>query len=468
VSSWARAPESPRAVRAGPRRYFEARYETASRDEIVERQWQEFRRLLRRAREASPFYRGKFDALGLHPSDIEGPEDLTRVPATTKEELLGDIEEHPPYGSRLQIPASEVVNLVETSGTSGKGREVHPQSAEDLETMLRAEAYGFVWAGVARGTVVALTWPVTMTAGSTWWLLTLLRLGANVLRIGHLGSREKLQAMARYGTEVLVVTPSYLARLEQVAGEVGVDLPEALGTLRAIIVAGEGRTAEWARRVEARWGAKLYEQWGCTQGALAWTCEEGMLADGRPGVLHTLPHLCLTEVVGLETGKPVASGEDGEIMITPLSGVAAPLIRFATRDRARFVGSTACPCGRPFDALQCGSVSRLDEMLKIRGVNVWPSAIARCLEAYPVVREHRGDVSLDEDGREVVLIELEFVPGLDARTRAEIARTAAHRLSAEIGVRFEVREWAADVALESVILDSNTGKARRWVDRRAR
>jgi len=149
------------------------------------------------------------EGAGLRPGDIREPDDLRLVPVTTKDELVRDIEEYPPYGSRLQVSTSAVVNVVETSGTSGKGREVHPQTGADLEAIHRAEAYGFVWAGVTKGTVVLLTWPVTLTAGSTWWLLTLGRLGANVLRIGHLSSEEKIRYMLRYGVEVVIATPSY-------------------------------------------------------------------------------------------------------------------------------------------------------------------------------------------------------------------------------------------------------------------
>ncbi len=452
-------------ARTTPRRYFERVWETMSRDELRQAQWARFRGLLGDAWERNPFYRRKLTAAGLQLGDIREPADLRRVPVTTKDELLRDIEEYPPYGSRLQVPTSAVVNVVETSGTSGKGREIHPETAADLEAVHRAEAYGFVWAGVMTGTVVLLTWPVTMTAGSTWWLLTLGRLGANVLRIGHLSSEEKVRYMLRYGVDAVVATPSYVTRLQGAAEAAGLDIARDF-RVRTLIVAGEGRSAEWAASVEATWGAKLYEQWGCTQGGIAWTCEEGMLSGGRLGLMHTLPHLCMTEVVQRESGEPVATGEEGEIVITPLHGEAAPLIRFATNDRARFVSSNACSCGRPFDGLACGSVARYDDMIKVKGVNVWASAIAGVLATSPEVREHRAVVSLDPAGQEIALLDLEFVPGLESAGRKALLETLAARVATHIGVRFEVREWRGQEPLEAVVLDRNTGKTRRWVDRR--
>jgi phenylacetate-CoA ligase len=446
-------------------RYFERDVETMSRDALADAQWRAFRVLLRRAWEGSPFYRTKFAAAGLHPDDVRRPDDVVRVPVTTKDEILRDIEAHPPYGSRLRVDRREIVNIVETSGTSGRGREVHVQTAEDLEAIYRAEAYGFVWAGVTKGTVVLLTWPVTMTAGSAWWIYTLSRLGVSCLRVGHLSSLDKLLYARRYGADVLITTPSYLTRLERTAGEEGLDLETQLA-VRRIIVLGESRSAAWVARVQERWGAAVSEQWGCTQGGFTWTCEQGMLPGGRLGMMHGLPHLVMLEVVGRDTRRAVASGEEGEIVVTPLGAVGAPLIRFATNDRATFLASDACPCGRPFDGIECGSVSRYDDMLKVKGVNVWPSAIGRAMDRYPEVKEHAGRVYLDDHGREVARVDVEFQAGVDASRRRAIVGALTEALRAEVGVTFDLGEWAGSGALESVIIDGNTGKARRWSDRR--
>jgi phenylacetate-CoA ligase len=437
-----------------------------SRDEIQDTQWRAFRALVRRAHEQSPFYRKKFTLAGLDPDELRHPDDVVKVPLTTKEEVLRDLDEHPPYGSRLQVDRREIVNIVETSGTSGKGREVHVQTAEDLEAIYRAEAVGFVWAGVTKGTVVLLTWPVTMTAGSAWWVYTFSRLGVSCLRVGHLSSADKLLYARRYGAEVLITTPSYLTRLERTAEEEGVDLRGELA-VRRIIVLGEGRSAEWVARVQERWGATVSEQWGCTQGGFTWTCEQGMLPGGRLGMMHGLPHLVMLEVVDRESRRAVASGQEGEIILTPLGTVGAPLIRFATNDRATFVASDGCPCGRPFDGLGCGSVSRYDDMLKIKGLNIWPAAISRVMDRHPEVKEHAGHVYLDAQGREVARIDVEFRPGVDAPRRRAIVGGLGEALRADVGLTFDLGEWTGSGALESVIIDKNTGKARRWSDRRS-
>lgn len=448
------------------RRVFEAQYESMSRDELVELQWRKFRQLLRNAFERNPFYRRKFTAIDFRPEDIKTPADLPRVPMTTKDELLRDIEEHPPYGSRLAVQPREIVSVVETSGTSGRGREVHPRAAGDLERVFRVHSYGFVWVGIEKGTVVMLTWPIGMTPASTSWFYALTRLQANVLRAGLLSTEEKLRYLRRYGVEALVVTPSYLTRLEQMAEEAGLDIRKEFPTLKAIVVSGEGRSAKWAHDVEARWGAKLYEHWGCTQGGHAWTCEHGMLRQGQLGLMHTFPHLVLLEVINPETQRRASNGEEGEVIVTPLDMEATVLIRFATNDKAVYLDSNACPCGRPFDGLQCGSVARYDEMLKVKGVNIWPSGIAGLLEAYPEIREHRGEVYLDDHGREIAAVDVEFAPGCPPDARTAVRSRLEGELGAAFGISFVVREWTAPAPLESVIMNRTTGKPRRWTDRR--
>lgn len=402
----------------------------------------------------------------MHPDDIRHPDDINKVPMTTKEELLRDIEEHPPYGSRLQVNPREIVNIVETSGTSGKGREVHVQTTDDLEAIYRAEAYGFVWSGLEKGSIALLTWPVTMTSGSTWWIYTFSRLGVNCLRVGHLSASEKIRYAQRYGADVLIITPSYLTRIEHTADAEGIDLKREL-RLRSIIVLGESRSAQWVSRVQERWGAKVYEQWGCTQGGFTWTCEHGMLPGGRLGMMHGLPHLFQLEVLERQSRRAVASGQEGEIVITPLGWVGSPLIRFATNDRGTFQSSDACECGRPFDGLACGSISRYDDMIKIKGLNVWPDAISRAVDQHPEVREHAGRVYLDAHGREVARLDIEFENGVEPPRRQAVVRDLASALRGEVGISFELHEWAGEGPLESIIIDKNTGKARRWSDRRS-
>jgi len=442
------------------RRWFEPSFERIHPRDLRAYQWERFSALLHTTWQRNAFYRQRWEEAGFSPEQVRRPEDIPFVPLTTKEDLLADLSAHPPYGSRLQVPPERVVCVSETSGTSGKGREVHPHAREDLEWIYRMEALGFTWVGVQEGTVVMLTWPVTMTAGSTWWSYTFFRMGANFLRVGHLPAEEKVHYLRRYGVEVLICTPSYLTRLEEVARGMGLEPASAFPSLRAIVLVGEGRSLEWARQAQERWGAVVHEQWGCTQGAVAWTCEAGRVRDGA--VMHIASHISLVEVVDRETRQPVGPYEEGEIVVTPLHGVAAPLIRFALNDRAVWVPPGACDCGRPFEGLLCGSVSRYDDMMKVKGVNVWPQAVQGVLDRYPEVVEHRGTLFLDPQGREVALLEVETA----GSPEPALLRRIAEDLRQVTGVGFEVVAWEGSGPLSARVVSPETGKPRRWRDRR--
>lgn len=447
------------------RRLYEPAIETMEKGQLERQQWEDFKDQVLKACDTS-FYQSRFKKARFSPDQLRSPEDVIGIPVTKKEEICDDIEERPPYGGRVRVPAAQLVGLVETSGTSGKGKELHVYTASDKERIIRMEAYGFRWAGVEAGTVVAFTLPIGMTAAGTWWWLALDRLQANTLRLGGFDTGEKLEYMLRHGAQLLVGTPAYVTRLEQTARDLGIDLRHDLPTLNAIIVAGEAKTAAWVAEREGVWGARCYEQWGSSAGAVAWSCEEGMTANGELGLMHWLPHLALMEVVDPESGQHVRHGEFGELVMTPLGVEGAPLIRFATGDRVRFLESSSCRCGRPFDGIQAGSVSRYDDMVKVKGVNVWPSTIASVIDAYDEVAEYRATVYLDEGSRERLRLEVEFKRAAANHTRLEVLQELTHKLRASTGLNFDVSEWDGSGPLTSEVFAGHSGKVRRWRDLR--
>ncbi|MBI3966452.1 MAG: phenylacetate--CoA ligase family protein, partial [Chloroflexi bacterium] len=337
---------------------FRPAVERLSRAELLELQWSRLQKLLERVYRRNRFYRGVFDRAGLRPEDIRWPADFRRLPPTTKADVLADIAANPPYGNRLQAPRRQLVGIVETSGTSGLGQEVYAQTARDRSTYHEMERFGFWWAGVRPGSVVALTLPVTTTAAGQWYYSALLGLRCHLLPLGNYDARRKIAYLERYGCDLLIASPSYLRRLTAVAEELGWG-PRA----RALMVAGESYSSDWAARVEQIWGAQLFEQYGCTQRGIGWTCERGALPDGHRGHIHLVENLVYCEVVDRASGEPVGPGEEGELVITPLQADASPLLRFATGDRVRWLPPDACDCGRPFAALEAGTVARFDHML---------------------------------------------------------------------------------------------------------
>jgi phenylacetate-CoA ligase len=441
--------------------YFEPTFEQMTREDMRELSLTKFKIELKNACQENDFYKEKFKEV--RPEQIRTFDDIKNIPVTTKEDMLKDVENYPPYGSRLQVPANEISCVIETSGTSGKGKETHALTARDYTQIVRAEKYGFFWTGVRRGTVTFLFFPITMTAASTWWFRALVELESNLIRAGHLSTAEKLKYMQRYRAEFIPSAQPYLERMEYVASEIGMDLKRDIPSLKSILIFSSSR-AEYIEKTEAKWGAKIYEQYGCSQRGIGFTCEYGRLHKGNAGMIHMLNHFCLTEVIDRSTGKHVQPGEEGEIVLTPFKSEAMPLIRFATNDKAVFLASDYCSCGRPFDGLKCGSISRYDDMMKIKGINIWPEAVDQIVLGRPEIYEYKGDLYVDEKGNEIAEIHLEFRRGVSNKER--IADEVSKSLREELKLGFVVKEWTAPTPLFSIIARKNTGKAKRWADRR--
>jgi phenylacetate-CoA ligase len=263
-------------------------------------------------------------------------------------------------------------------------------------------------------------------------------------------------------------SPAYLMRLEYAAQSLGWNPATDLPALRALIVTGGGWTVPWANERIRIWGAQLYEVYANSQRAFCYTCELGMIHGDRPGVLHSLPHLHLLEVVDPDTGRHVESGQEGEIVVTAFDAAAAPIVRYATGDRAIFRAAETCGCGRAFDGIEAGSVARYDDMLRVKEVNLWPLDVDEVLFANPWLAEYRGEVDLDGRGREVARVLVEFDGQVDAETRDQRLRGLAAALKDRIRLTFDVQEWPGE-SLRSeadASLDAASLKIRRWTDRR--
>lgn len=444
--------------------FFEKKFETLNKGKLLELQFEEFKKEIKKAWRKNAFYRKKFVEAGITPNDIKTRDDITKVPVTTKEELIADIAQNPPYGSRLQIPRDKIVMVVETSGTSGRGQEIHPLSMADTKRIYNAEAYGFYWAGARPGTVVMLTFPIGLTSAPLWWHGAMALLKANYFNIGRYSTSEKLKYIQRFGAEVLHCSSAYLRTLEHEADQLGIDL-RAIG-INSILMSGGGLSPKWIERVEEKWGAKLYEQYGCTGKAITWTCEYGMQpagVNGRRGLIHWLPHHCLVEVNDPTTGKQVKSGVEGKIIITPLGYQAAPLIRFSTDDKGVFLSSENCPCGRPFDGFECNSIGRYDDMIKVKGINVWQSALDKVVCSYRSVWEYTGEVIINEQGREEAVVYIQFCEFVQKVEKKIIIDNLKNDLRGNTGIKFRVQEWSRPPLFDASRPDK---KMRRWKDRR--
>ncbi len=449
--------------------HLEPDFERLSAAELRSLQLESFARDFERVARGNRFFSARYAGTPAQTGTIRDWNDVRAIPTVRKSAILTDAANDPPYGTRLQVPLEEVVEVVESSGTSGLGRETQALTAADREQVLRAKQFQFYWVGCRKGTVVALHLPVTMAAGALWSLQALQRLESNVLRVGTLNTEARVHYMKRFGVEVTAASTSYLMRLEHAAEQGGLDLQRDFPKLKSIYVGSGGWTLAWAEERATRWNARLYEVYGSSQRAFAMTCEYGILRDGKPGVMHFLPHLALTEVIDPRTGEHVAPGEEGEVVFTPFGQEATPLIRYATGDRARFVSAETCPCGRAFDGIEAGSVGRFDDMLRLKEVNVWPETIDAVVLGKEWVADYRGDVSVDAGGRERAKVQVEFRAGTPREGREGLLTGLAAELFARIGLHFECEEWDGPSLLGEAPdgIDSSSLKVKRWADRRA-
>ena len=414
----------------------------------LERAWT----LAERLSTTNPFYRPR---LGL-PSRRDAAA-FRSLPATSKNDVVEDCAAWPPFGSRSVVQPADVRMVVQTSGTSGKGIEVYPLDEADEVAIIRTEAVGFIWAGVKPGSRALLTIPIGLTAAGLWYHAALRALGALVLSVGPYPTERKVEALSRFGADLVIGTPSYVNRLTKAVIDAGIDLP-SLG-VRSVLVAGESFSPGWAASIEHQWNATLYEQYGCTERAIAWTCPGGTLRGEGLGILHFPPESGYYEVLDPRDGRPVGHGEQGELVVTPFGADSSPLLRYTTGDRVRWMAPGSCTCERPLAGIAAGQVQRFDDMMKVRGVNVWPAQFDAGVFSVGGVTDYRGAVTTDDRGAEILEIRLET--SLDPyKTAASVAEAVRRATGLTPTVRVESTGTLAGEVPEGFV------KIKRWEDQR--
>ncbi|HLH63336.1 MAG TPA: AMP-binding protein [Ktedonobacteraceae bacterium] len=354
--------------------------ENAPRSAIEEHQLGRLQQGLSRILPRNGFYQEKL----LRESDVvtlERLEDLWQLPFTNKRELVADQEQHPSFGSNLTYPLSEYVRFHQTSGTTGRPLKI-------LDTQESWDWWADCWtsvyraAGVSRDDIVFLAFGFGPFIGFWSAYEGAKKLGALTVPGGGMDSVQRLRAIQDIGATVLVCTPSYALRLAEVAQEHGMKLADS--SIRVTIHAGEPGASITAtrERIEQAWGAKTYDHAGMTEvGAFGFACSQ------QQGI-HINEGEFIAEILDTQSGQPVQEGQVGELVLTNLGRWGCPVIRYRTGDLVRHGGYT-CACGRSFLSLPGGVLGRADDMLIVRGVNVYPSALANILHRYPEVQEYR-------------------------------------------------------------------------------
>ncbi|MGH8008570.1 MAG: phenylacetate--CoA ligase family protein [Candidatus Binatia bacterium] len=411
----------------------------------------------------NPFYRAFYERHNLKPEDIRTWEDFrTKVPTLTKKDFLADAAACPPYGQRLGVEEEEVAMTYLTSGTSGVGQEVYGHTLGDVVAIGASGAELFHWAGLRPGDRVFHMTPIALLAFGLVSIEGYRTAGLNPFYAFQYPSEEKLRLMRRFPPQAIFCTPTHLCRLATIAREMNIDPRQDFPTLKTLLVAGQDYPTEVGLQLEEVWGTRLSEAYGSSQGIfMAATCEQGAFPNGHPGGMHILEHRCILEIVDPETRQPVKSGEMGVGIVTNLDMRGSALVRFETGDRMRYLGPGECPCGRAFPLIACGSISRHDDMLKIRGMNIWPSAVDAVLFHYSEIGEYVARVYV-AGGLEEVEIETGFKehPTCPQEERERILVAIRRELKEKTNVTMQVKE----VPLKE--LPVFEFKAVRWTDTR--
>jgi phenylacetate-CoA ligase len=363
------------------------------------------RRLLAQILPRHRFYAAKF----------AGAQDA--LPFTTKAELVADQERQPPYGTLVTYEPDRYTRLHQTSGTKGAPLRWldTPQSWQWMLGCWRT-IYGVVGLTAADRLLFAFSFGPFLGFWTAFEAAQ--QLGCLCLAAGGMSSGARLRMLLDNQATMLLCTPTYALHLAQVANDSGVDLRQA--AVRKIIVAGEpgGSIPATRARLAEAWNARVFDHHGMTEvGPMTIECPEA------PGGLHVLEDDYLVEVIDPATARPVPKGQVGELVVTNLGRLGSPLIRYRTGDLVR-VDPQPCPCGRSWTRLAGGILGRCDEMIAVRGNNLYPSALEGVIRRFAEVTEYR--VTIDETSPLAELrIEIEAAGAAGAAGAALCERIAA-------------------------------------------
>ncbi len=368
-------PSNPGSAAAG---------ELLDRTQIEQLQLNKLRSLLEAIVPANPFYAHKLAGCGRCLS-FESLEEFARlIPLTTRHELVRDRLTNPPYGTNLTYPLEAYVRCHQTSGTTTSPIR-WLDTAESWSCIVDNWTQIFGAAGVTRRDRFFFAFSFGPFLGFWSALEAVQRLGCFYFPGGSMTSLARLQAILENSITVLCCTPTYAEHLGEVAREKKIDLTHS--PVRLLIVAGEsgGSVPATRARLERLWpGATVFDHHGMTEaGPVSYQCP------ANPGVLHVLETSYLPEVLDPHSGVAVRVGQTGELVLTTLDRLGSPLLRYRTGDLVKPRPHAACACGRHELALVGGILGRSDDMVVVRGVNVYPSLIEQIVRAYSEVTEYR-------------------------------------------------------------------------------
>ena len=430
-------------------RYFDEATETLPREQLVALQLSKLQAMMTELWGRNQFYSNKWRSAGVQPSDIKSLDDLARLPLTKKVELMDDQATHGPFGSNLTYPLEAYVRMHQTSGTTGVPLKV-------LDTNESWDWWGRCWGHVLAGAGITATDRLFMAFSfgpfiGFWAAVEGARkIGAVMIPGGGRDSQQRLELMREVGATVLCCTPTYALRLAEVARDVGFDIRSI--PMKATVHAGEpgANIPATKQRIEAAWNAKCFDHAGASEvGAHSFECHM------QPGGTHLIESEYIAEVINPLTGKAVATGQRGELVITNLGRWGFPVIRYRTGDLVQ-MNLDRCDCGRSFLRFEGGILGRADDMVTVRGVNVFPAGVENIIRKFPQVEEFRITVNKVKQMDEMD-IEVELCEGADPTVVHQIAsrldsllafRPRVHHVELHALPRFEMKASRFHVRLD--------------------
>lgn len=369
------------------------------RSELLPHQRLRLNQMLDELRGRNPFWTVRLEQAGLGTGPVESLEQWRTLPLLTKSELVADQNTNPRYGTNLTYPITRYVRLHQTSGTTGRPM-YWLDTAASWDWFMECWSQIYQLVGLRADDVLAFPFSFGPFIGFWAAFEGGVRRGNLCLAMGGLSSEIRLRQIMDHQCTVVCCTPTYALRLAEVAKREGLDL--SASAVRAIIVAGEpgGAVAETRARIEREWGARVFDHWGMTDlGSL------GIESENHPGSLTVLETESIAEVIDPATGAPTQPGQIGELVMTNLGRIGQPVLRYRTGDLVK--ASLDLSAGEGELRLESGVLGRSDDMLIIRGNNVFPSSVEAVLRSFPEVAEFRLSVVKRQ---EMLQLRIEFEP----------------------------------------------------------
>ncbi|MCL6472135.1 MAG: phenylacetate--CoA ligase [Firmicutes bacterium] len=424
-------------------------YECMQRDKLRELQLKRLQALIKWVYNEVPFYRDRFEDAGVSPSDIKTLDDIEKLPFTTKD----DLRDNYPFGM-FAVPMENVVRVHSSSGTTGKPIVVGYTRA-DINTWSELTARIAVAGGASAKDIAQMSFGYGLFTGGFGMHAGLERIGASVVPVSTGNTERQLMIMKDFGTTVLVCTPSYALHIAEVGEEMGVDFSKL--PLRIGLFGAERFSEKMRQEIEGKLHISATDNYGLTEVMGPGVAGECEYKDG----LHINEDHILVEIIDPETGKRLGPGSEGELVFTTLTKEAFPVIRYRTRDLTK-LNTDTCACGRTLARME-KVFGRTDDMIIVRGVNVFPSQVESVLfeiegvePHYQIIVDRYGSMDTME-----VLVEVssEIFPG-EMKELIIFERKIEDKLQKVLGIRVEVK------LVEPKSLERTSGKSKRVIDKR--